>query len=604
MSTTKQPPQPTTGIEPYKFAPKISPRFALNLEQVLTVALFGVLFVVLNYIPLRVTDLWGHVGYGDWMLDHFALPTADPWMPLAQGMRVIDSAWLSQLIFASFDRYLGTESLSNLFALVNLLTYIVWTRVFFLQTRRLWLSVAGTGLLIFVGWSRFATIRPENFAALLFALQFLLLVRGNAQRVDADDQPTISFNWRTWVGVPVLFALWANLHGSFVVGLAVLGCFWLGRIVEVAWQTRSIAQVIRDAQVRRWTFLTELALVATLLNPYGLDLWIYTIRFAGNSNLATVLEWQPLVVLGIGGREFAVSIILLLVIWRHSRRKIRPVEVLLLAVFGLAAIGGVRMMGWYAAVYVVVLAPHIAEILSRLLPVRREEPSSSAAEQSAAEGVDQGELVLPPGHSFRYTLVALLLVWIAFAFSPVSQPVLKKKARTPRQLYGQETPIQLVTYLNTAYTAGEVPGGIVFGPQWWGDWLARQVHPSDEALAAAENAAPQSAAQPAAQAEPPWKYEPFVTSNIHLVPPQVWRDYQRVLGVSTGWGNVLDRYDVDTIVVDKKQQATFFGVLNRSENWSRRFEDDQAAVFTRVVKIPGQQRADSAAETTGKEPVG
>lgn len=591
MSTTQQ---PSTGIEPYDFQPKLNARFALNMEQVLTVALFGALFVVLNYIPLRVTDIWGHIGYGEWMLNELALPTADPWMPLAQGMQVIDSAWLSQLIFASVDRYLGTESLSHLFAVVNLVTYIVWTRVFFLLTRRLWLSVAGTGLMIFVGWSRFATIRPENFAVLLFALLFLLLVRGSEKREEEGDGNTTSFNWLTWVGVPIIFALWANLHGSFVVGLAVLGCFWLGRIVEVAWQTRSFSEVICDGQVRRWTFLTELALLATLLNPYGLDLWIYTIRFAGNPNLATVLEWQPLVVLGVGGRQFAISIILLLVVWRHSRRKIRPAEVLLLAVFGLAAIGGVRMLGWYAAVYVVALAPHIAEIFGRLLPVAPPAPEMIEAEE-------EGKVVLPPGHSFRYSLVALLLIWIAFALSPASQLIFNK-SRTPEQLYGKETPVELIAYLNSAYNAGEVPGGIVFGPQWWGDWLAREVHPPPPEPLAAEIAAAQPAEQPAEPALPAWQYEPFVTSNIHLAPPQVWRDYLRVMAVRSGWDGVLDRYDIDTVVVDKKEQETFFGVLNRSEDWSRRYEDDLAAVFTRVVNIPGQQRADSVeVEATAKQ---
>ena len=62
--------------------------------------------------------------------------------------------------------------------------------------------------------------------------------------------------------VPLLFAAWVNLHGGWIVGLAVLGVWMLGD----AWQNRSV----------RWTLLLAavgaLALLATLFNPYGAGL--------------------------------------------------------------------------------------------------------------------------------------------------------------------------------------------------------------------------------------------------------------------------------------------------------------------------------------------
>lgn len=563
MSTTKE---ALAAEREYKFTPKISPRWALNLQQVAAVGLFGVLFLTLNWIPLRCTDIWGHVMYGQWIVNHGALPTADPWMPLAQGMRVVDTAWLSQVIFGLVDQYLGPQWLSHLFALLNLAAYIVWARIFFLQTRRLWLSLLCTGLLIFVGWSRFATIRPENFAVVCFAVMFLLLARAQCRRSDGDpSRASESFDLGTWLGIPLVFALWANLHGSFVMGLVVLACYFLGRVATVAWQSRSAGAVLADTATRRWLYLLELAAAATLLNPYGLDLWIHTIQFSTNPNLASILEWQPLVILGAGGRPFAVSIVLLLFIFRLSHRPIRPAEVLLLIVFAFTVVMGVRMLGWYAPVFAFVVAPHLAEIAGRWLPARQSETSprvemARTDEEEPrigadGEAEDDEEFVLPAGQSFRYSLVALLLIWIAVALSPLGQQLIFRKPRPAQSFLARNTPIHLTAYLKTAAEQGKLPGGQAFHPQWWGDWLKREGPPQMQA---------------------------FVTSNIHLAPPQVWRDYLRIMSLQSGWEGALDRYNVTMIVVDKNKQKAMLGALNRDPLWTKAdFLDEQAAIFFR-----------------------
>jgi len=581
MSTTEQAP---ADAEEYQFTPKLPPHWALNLEQVVAVAAFGVLFVLLNFIPLRATDIWGHVLYGQWIIEHRAMPSEDPWMPLAQGMEVVDTAWLSQVIFAAVEATFGPEALSHLFALASVLAYVIWARLFFLQTRRVWLSLLCVGLVIVVGWSRIATVRPENFAALCFAGMFLLAVRLQL-RNEADEEATAGgkrSEFYTWLGIPVLFALWANLHGSYMVGWAVLGCYLLGRVLQVAWQTRDLSAVLTDAATRRWVYVLELAIAATLLNPYGIDLWIHTVQFSANPNLASILEWQPLVVFGVGGRPFAFSIVLLLFIWRQSRRPIRPAEVLMLAVFGIAALTGIRMLGWYAPVFAVAVAPHIADIARRWLPenLAGEQAPSWSVPQVAIAGEAEStapsheEYELPPGRSFRYSLVALLLIWIAFALSPSSQ-IIFDKSRPPEQLYAAGTPIQLTDYLHRAHSEdappeAALPAGQAFNPQWWGDWI---------------------------QWQGPEEFQAFVTSNIHLVPPQVWRDYQRVIGMQSGWQATLERYDVETVVVDKTEQESMYRALNRDEDWRLRYEDDKAAVFIRQARTPAPSRTSNRNNT-------
>jgi hypothetical protein len=352
----------------------------------------------------------------------------------------------------------------------------------------------------------------------------------------------------------------------------------------VLWQTRSPRALLQDHEAMSWLWVSELAVAATLLNPYGVDLLISALLFAGNENLRGVFEWQPLVINGVGGWSFALSIALLLLVWRHSHRPVRPVEVLLLALFGLAALTGIRMLGWYAGIFVTVLCPHLANIVNRWLPkeagparVRDEAQADNGLAGSAAPpdvDEEEEEFALPPGQSFRYSLVALLIIWIFFALSPFGVWVMRRKSRLPEQLY-LDTPVQLTTYLHQAYDDADpeqrLPGGQVFHPLWWGDWLKRSGPPQLQA---------------------------FVTTNIHLAPAQVWRDYNRIMGVRSGWERTLDRYRVTTMIVDKEEQAGLLSALNRSEEWVRKYEDDQAAVFVLRPPQAGGSRS-RGAETPG-----
>jgi hypothetical protein len=89
--------------------------------------------------------------------------------------------------------------------------------------------------------------------------------------------------------VPLFFAAWVNLHGGWIVGLAVLGVWMVGD----AWRCGST----------RWTItlivVGALSLLATLLNPYGVGLWQFlaeTVRL----DRADVADWKPLLQLPPG----------------------------------------------------------------------------------------------------------------------------------------------------------------------------------------------------------------------------------------------------------------------------------------------------------------
>jgi hypothetical protein len=95
--------------------------------------------------------------------------------------------------------------------------------------------------------------------------------------------PPAAPNWRRMVATACLFALWANLHGGWITGAAVLCVYATVR----SWRERRSAL--------RWFLMVSGSLAATLANPYGPGLWQFLIRTVRSSR-PDITEWQPVTV--------------------------------------------------------------------------------------------------------------------------------------------------------------------------------------------------------------------------------------------------------------------------------------------------------------------
>jgi phytoene dehydrogenase-like protein len=107
----------------------------------------------------------------------------------------------------------------------------------------------------------------------------------------------------------------------------------------------------------------------------------------------------------------------------------------------------------------------------------------------------------------------------------------------------------------TQYLLENKPEGLVFGPQWWGDWLAWSGPP---------------------------ELQVFMTTNLHLAPNRVWRDYLRVARGQAGWEQALDRYAVSTLILHKELQPGLEREVRRSANWRIAYEDELAVIAHRT----------------------
>ena len=521
--------------------PKLDERFALTRSQALLVICVSLFFMYYNYMKLFHSDFWGHVAYGQWIVSHRMLPTEEMFVPLAQGMPLTCTAWLSQVLLGLVSLGGDVELFSHVFAATVLCTHLALAATFFRQTRHLGISLMAALMAWFFTWSRHAVIRPEIFGSLCFALLFLMTVRSDSasQRL-ADDkpEPMSPRSFGTYlVGVFALFALWANLHGSFIVGFLLLGAYVGGRVVEVLWERRDIQALLNDRLFQQRLIAAEVAVVGTLINPYGIDLLIHAFVFPSNPNLKDVWEWFPLEMWSLEGPFMLISWVYLVVMMRHSRRRVSASDVFLMFGFTLATCLRVRMIQWYGPALMLTLAPHLYDTGSRIL-----------------KSLEQGELGSVFSwlrvRSFRHTMFAALAVWVVFCFSPASIPVLGGKPRLAKHVFSKNTPLGVTEFLRK-----HPPVGMVAGPQWWGDWLIYDGPPEIKVL--------------------------MTTNSVHVVPSRVWKDYLAIARGESGLEDRLDRYRCNTLVICKELQRDLRRTADQLEGWENVFEDDVGLVLSR-----------------------
>ena len=185
------------ALEARDTGPAGRPR-GLTFDQLALGALFVMLFARAAQAPAQ-NDTWWHLRSGQdiW---RGVLPTVERWSSTAHGRAWPDHEWLSEAIFYPLHRIGGMPTLALLVACVATATFaLVWRLMVGPVLRRGALVFLTLPVTLIV-----ASLRPQVFSLLLLVVTVTLLARGR-------------FAW-----LPVVFLLWANLHGAVVVGGVVV----------------------------------------------------------------------------------------------------------------------------------------------------------------------------------------------------------------------------------------------------------------------------------------------------------------------------------------------------------------------------------------------
>jgi hypothetical protein len=223
---------------------------------------------------LHDPDTYLHIAAGRWMLAHRALPAADPFSYTMAGAHWVAGEWLGELILAAVYAGSGWGGIVVLTAMcfgvaIGLLAWFLSKRLEPLPA--VIAALAGATLVL-----PHLLARPH-----ILALPLMVLWCGAVLRArDADHR-------LPWVLLPVM-TLWANIHGSFLFGIALAGFL----AVEAALRPR--AGMSRLGETWRWASLVLASIAASLLNPNGVAAIVQPFRLMAMPALQSGFsEWQP-----------------------------------------------------------------------------------------------------------------------------------------------------------------------------------------------------------------------------------------------------------------------------------------------------------------------
>jgi hypothetical protein len=323
---------------------------------------------------IATNDSAYQVRAGDIMLHTHHVLRADPFSFTAAGRPWLDQQWGAQVIFALFYRAGGWIALSLLRAAlvgaIFLFVYLACRAAGAERRRAAWLALGS--FLVSVGG---LALRPQLIGMALFCLTaWLVYARRRRPRL-------------MWA-VPVVVALWANVHGSFFLGPLLLGLAFLEDLSERSPRAKAVAGA------------TVLAAAAAALNPFGLRVWSYAVGISTNSTITRfVSEWQPPNLRDVPGAVFFASVLAVAALLARRSRPTPWPSLLSLGVFFLLGLVAVRGIFWWAF-----LAPVVVAALTSGPGGEEREPAQSAASSE--------------GNPRLNVAIALAIVVLGIAFLP------------------------------------------------------------------------------------------------------------------------------------------------------------------------------------------
>lgn len=310
----------------------------IRIEHLWAMVVMVGILVFLETHPVRPQDFWWHLRMGETLLTTRALPLVDTLTHTRAGAPyTFGIFWLPQIAYALTFRLGGVSATLMLHTLVVGGAYglLLWSAY---RSSGSW-RAAALGLLFaaalgFNDWN----VRPQGLA---FLAASLILTGSLGYRRTAQVRYLA-----LW---PLGMLLWVNGHGSFPIGLALIG---LGALDALRAQVRPILTLGLAAL---------LAALACLLNPQGLGALRYALGMTGNPLIQNLIpEWAPPTFTTLDGALFLGGLLLSGALLMLAPQRPRPAQVLAWLVLGALSLRTSRGIVWFG----MALAPLLAETLS------------------------------------------------------------------------------------------------------------------------------------------------------------------------------------------------------------------------------------------------
>lgn len=453
-------------------------------------------------------DVGRHIRVGRTILEHGVIPRVDLFSHTRAGDPFVPYEWLAETLTALAEFGWGLAGVAVLSALLYSVAVVGLYRAAdeLGAPRLLALPVALLGLLL---QSVHLLPRPHLFTTAFAAVFMVVLLR-------------FARTGRPWTlaALPVLMLVWANSHGGFLIGFVLLVAFVTGALL------RSPEFADGPNAVRPLVTVLLLCIVASLINPAGVELWRHTTGYLGIDFLvAETQEYQSVDFHQGYGKLFFVVLFAGPALWMTRRVRVSRLSAGLYLLFAAAALHSARNI----PLFTVAALPWLAVWAEQAL--RGGGPRATAA-LKRMRSLERTDRQLRPGLP---GLAAIGLLW--YALGPASDAY-----RFDASVF----PVEAVA----AFDHLE-PSGPVFNQMAFGGYLL-YTRPDIPV---------------------------FIDGQTDFYGEKLSREYLTVLKARPGWERVIDEHEVTWTLTRREEPIN--QLLAMSSSWQLTYEDDVVAMYGR-----------------------
>jgi hypothetical protein len=260
-----------------------------------------------NRLLIDPDTMW-QITVGQWIIDHRAVPETDVYSFTMRGQPWISTQWLAQVLYAKAYAIFGWSGPVVLAAGAISATFALLAKFLCRHLRE-------STVLVFIAAALALTVPHMLARPHVLALPVMVAwVGGMIAAADRRRAPSL------WL-LP-LMALWANLHGGFVLGLVLIAPIALDAVV-------SAEARLRRPLILRWAVFGVAALLTSFATPYGWHALLASQKILGlGAALPLIMEWRPANFGSLGTLEVCLLLGIGLALYRGIR--LPPLRIVLL----------------------------------------------------------------------------------------------------------------------------------------------------------------------------------------------------------------------------------------------------------------------------------
>jgi hypothetical protein len=461
-------------------------------------------------------DTGYHIRAGEYILNTLTIPKTDLFSFITPTLPWTAHEWLAEVALALLHQLGGLTAVVIFFALLLALSVTVFFRNIRMEGNNLLLTIIACSMMIALGTVHWLA-RPHIFSLFFLIIWSKLL----------DDFQYSRIN-RLWI-LPFIMLFWVNLHGGFIIGLAIMGIYFAGN-VQLKFTDKARWGEEGKAKARTLGRILAVSTLVCLANPIGYKIFIFPFKLISNKYLMdhttefmspNFHDLQP----------FKYLLFLLIVIFAFSKRKPDFIEILLVLLFTSMSLTSVRYVPLFAIIVIPILLRSIDDNCLSSFP---------KIECFLRQRVENITLIDSSAKGFVWPVASILLLVVLAANGTVTH------AFNP-----EKKPIAALEFLRENPVAGNM-----FNNDEFGDLLIYTLSQ---------------------------QYKVFFDGRGDMYGSERMKEYFKITVFEPGWEDTLEKYKISWIFFDTNSVLTRF--LHSNNGWKLIYSDKVASIFVRKIQL-------------------